>query len=72
MHKTAVIPHVLTALSTPEGLPWMIFSPMNAHLLISSISSLHQLQHKQNIFTTNIKINIKNRRRAGIMATKCE
>ncbi len=42
-----VLPHVPTALSTPEGLPWMIFSPMNAHVLISSISSLLHLQHQQ-------------------------
>lgn len=32
-------PHVPTALSTPEGLPWMIISPWKAQLLISSRSS---------------------------------
>lgn len=41
-----VLPHVPTALSTPEGFPWMILSPWNAHLLISSIStSPHLLKH---------------------------
>lgn len=32
-------PHVPTALSTPEGLPWMIISPWKAQLFISSSSS---------------------------------
>lgn len=43
-----VLPHVPTALSTPDGFPWMIFSPWNAHLLISSIStSPHLLKHDE-------------------------
>lgn len=41
-------PHVPTALSTPEGLPWMIISPWKAQLLISSRSSWHHLQSFRN------------------------
>lgn len=41
-------PHVPTALSTPEGLPWMIISPWKAQLLISSRSSWHHLQSYRN------------------------
>lgn len=32
------LPNVLTELSIPDGLPWIIFSPSKAHLLINSRS----------------------------------
>lgn len=39
------IPYVLTVLSIPDGLPWIIFSPSKAHLFTNSSSFSPKLNH---------------------------
>lgn len=48
------LPQVLTALSTPEGFPWITLSPWKAHLLISSkLSSVHLEETQRFVFTVH-------------------
>lgn len=42
---------MLTALSTPEGLPWITLSPWKAHSLITSRSSAVHLKTQKFTFT---------------------